>query len=71
MGAWALFPDDERDVVENLAKTITREYDSSLAVIQANDTGQFRSFRLPVRTEVERVELKRGRNIVTIRDVLQ
>jgi hypothetical protein len=71
-GGWALFPDDERDVVESLAKTITGEYDPSVAVVQANDTGQFRlSFRLPVGTGVERVELKIGRNIVTVTDAVQ
>jgi hypothetical protein len=71
-GGWALFPDDERDVVESLAKTITGEYDPSIAVVQANDTGRFRlSFRLPVGTEVERVELKIGRNIVTVTDAVQ
>jgi hypothetical protein len=71
-GGWALFPDDERDVAERLAKSITGEYDPTVATIQANDTGQFRvSFQLPMGTQVERVELKIGRNIVTIRDVVQ
>lgn len=68
-----MFPDDERDVMENLAKTVIGEYDPTVATIQANDTGQFRlNFQLPVGgTEVERVELKIGGNIVNIRDVVQ
>jgi hypothetical protein len=64
-GGWAMFPDDESDVAERLARTLTGEYDLTVATIEANDTGRFRlNFQLPVGTEVERVKLTIDRIVV-------